>query len=464
MYVSAEQLVFIPMLVLVPIEWVPLLVAAAGLLSVLPEIMSGTWHHQRVLYAFSDSWFAIGPVLVILALAPEVPSLDDWGVYVAAFVAQVVFDLGAGADPRQPADPPAPDRVPALLAGHRPGGRHPGARSRSCWRWRHGSTRWCCWPSARWCGCCGCSPRTGTSATRTTLELNRAYRGTVMLLADVVESDDGYTGEHSRSVVELVQAVMDHLHVDPATRQEMEFAALLHDVGKISIPKDILNKPAKLTAEEFELMKTHTVEGQFLLDRVGGLLGRIGEVVRSCHERWDGKGYPDGLKGEQIPLAARIVFVCDAYNAMTTDRPYRSAMSTRGRAGRATGERRDAVRPHDRRGPGRGRPGCPAREPCRRRHADAALRGAAQRRRHQLTRAPRAGPPVPAQDDRRQQRQRDLPHAGDGQQLAGAEHGHQRAAGQQRQRPSPRRPACPSGRRSAPGSAPGTSDWMSRRW
>ncbi|HEX5910583.1 MAG TPA: HD domain-containing phosphohydrolase [Thermoleophilaceae bacterium] len=75
-------------------------------------------------------------------------------------------------------------------------------------------------------------------------------------------------------------------------------------------------------------MKTHTVEGQFLLDRVGGLLGRIGEVVRSCHERWDGKGYPDGLKGEQIPLAARIVFVCDAYNAMTTDRPYRSAMST----------------------------------------------------------------------------------------------------------------------------------------
>ncbi len=161
-----------------------------------------------------------------------------------------------------------------------------------------------------------------------TLELNRAYRGTVMLLADVVESDDGYTGEHSRSVVELVQAVTDHLHVDPGTRQEMEFAALLHDVGKISIPKDILNKPAKLTAEEFELMKTHTVEGQFLLDRVGGLLGRIGEVVRSCHERWDGKGYPDGLKGEQIPLAARIVFACDAYNAMTTDRPYRSAMSS----------------------------------------------------------------------------------------------------------------------------------------
>jgi HD-GYP domain-containing protein (c-di-GMP phosphodiesterase class II) len=65
-----------------------------------------------------------------------------------------------------------------------------------------------------------------------------------------------------------------------------------------------------------------------MLDRVGGLLGRVGEVVRSCHERWDGKGYPDGLKGEQIPLAARIVFVCDAYNAMTTDRPYRAGMSS----------------------------------------------------------------------------------------------------------------------------------------
>ena len=74
-------------------------------------------------------------------------------------------------------------------------------------------------------------------------------------------------------------------------------------------------------------MKKHTIEGQYMLDRVGGLLGSVGEIVRSCHERWDGKGYPDGLKGEEIPLAARIVFTCDAYNAMTTDRVYRPAMS-----------------------------------------------------------------------------------------------------------------------------------------
>src|SRR6185503_15784999 len=158
------------------------------------------------------------------------------------------------------------------------------------------------------------------------LELNRAYRGTVMLLSDVLEFEDEYTAQHSRSVVDLVDAVADHLGVRPESRQELEFAAMLHDIGKISIPKDILNKPSALSDSEFQLIKNHTIEGQFILDRVGGLLGRVGEIVRSCHERWDGGGYPDGLAGEQIPLAARIVFTCDAFNAMTTDRPYRAAM------------------------------------------------------------------------------------------------------------------------------------------
>jgi len=159
------------------------------------------------------------------------------------------------------------------------------------------------------------------------LELNRAYRGTVMLLSDVVEADDNYTADHCRGVVSLVTTVADELEIDEDARQELEFVALLHDVGKIVIPKDILNKPGALSDDEFELMKTHTIEGQVLLDRVGGLLGRVGAVVRSCHERWDGHGYPDGLAGYEIPLPARIVFACDAYNAMTTDRPYRAAMS-----------------------------------------------------------------------------------------------------------------------------------------
>jgi HD-GYP domain-containing protein (c-di-GMP phosphodiesterase class II) len=128
-------------------------------------------------------------------------------------------------------------------------------------------------------------------------------------------------------VVDLSLAVSDRLGLDRRQRRNVEFAALLHDVGKISIPKEILNKPAALSQEEFEIMKTHTIEGQFMLDRIGGLLGRVGEIVRSCHERWDGAGYPDGLAGKEIPLPARIVFACDAYNAMTTDRPYRAAMS-----------------------------------------------------------------------------------------------------------------------------------------
>ena len=159
------------------------------------------------------------------------------------------------------------------------------------------------------------------------LELHRAYRGTVMLLSDVVEFDDPYTAAHSRSIVDLVHAVADELGIRQERRQEIEFAALLHDVGKIAIPKEILNKPAALTDAEFEVMKTHTIEGQFMLDRVGGLLGRVGEVVRSCHERWDGTGYPDGLRGEEIPFESRLVFACDAYNAMTTDRVYRDALS-----------------------------------------------------------------------------------------------------------------------------------------
>ncbi len=148
-----------------------------------------------------------------------------------------------------------------------------------------------------------------------------------MLLSDVVEADDNYTADHCRGVVTLVTAVADELEIEPDARQELEFAALLHDVGKIVIPKEIINKPGALSDDEFELMKTHTIEGQVLLDRVGGLLGRVGSLVRSCHERWDGNGYPDGLAGYEIPLAARIVFACDAYSAMTTDRPYRAAMS-----------------------------------------------------------------------------------------------------------------------------------------
>jgi HD-GYP domain-containing protein (c-di-GMP phosphodiesterase class II) len=157
------------------------------------------------------------------------------------------------------------------------------------------------------------------------LELSDAYRGTAFLLGDVVEADDAYTGSHSRHVVDLVLAVCDQLGLDAAARRDSEFVALLHDVGKIRIPAEIINKPGPLDAEERRVMETHTLIGEELLDRVGGLLGDIGRIVRSCHEHWDGGGYPDGLVGERIPLIARIVCACDAYSAMTTDRSYRKA-------------------------------------------------------------------------------------------------------------------------------------------
>ena len=146
-----------------------------------------------------------------------------------------------------------------------------------------------------------------------------------MLLGDVVEADDAYTGSHSRDVVTLVLDVAGKLGLDAREQRDAEFAALLHDIGKIKIPAEIINKPGKLTDEEWAIIKTHTVEGERLLSQIGGILGNVGRIVRSCHEDWDGTGYPDGLAAENIPLVARIVRACDAFSAMTTDRPYREA-------------------------------------------------------------------------------------------------------------------------------------------
>jgi HD-GYP domain-containing protein (c-di-GMP phosphodiesterase class II) len=148
-----------------------------------------------------------------------------------------------------------------------------------------------------------------------------------MLLGDVVEADDAYTGSHSRDVVELVLDVAGRLGLDARERRDAEFAALLHDIGKIKIPAEIINKPGKLTDEEWAIMQKHTLEGEKLLSQIGGILGNVGRIVRSCHEDWDGTGYPDGLVAENIPLVARIVRACDAFSAITTDRPYRQARS-----------------------------------------------------------------------------------------------------------------------------------------
>ena len=159
------------------------------------------------------------------------------------------------------------------------------------------------------------------------LELRDAYRGTALVLRDVVEADDGYTGRHCQSVVLLALALGEEIGLDPQRLRTLEFGALLHDVGKIAIPKEIINKPGKLNPREWMLVKTQTLEGQRMLDRVGGSMREVAAIVRSHHERWDGNGYPDGRVGEEIPLESRIISCCDTWNAMRTDRSYRRALS-----------------------------------------------------------------------------------------------------------------------------------------
>ena len=141
------------------------------------------------------------------------------------------------------------------------------------------------------------------------LELSHAYRGTALLLGDVVEADDElHRRAQPRRRRPRRSRVADELGLDARDeRRDAEFAALLHDVGKVRIPSEIINKPGPLDDAEWAIMKTHTIEGEGMLERVGGLLGDVGRIVRSCHERWDGGGYPDGLAGEEIPLVARIV-------------------------------------------------------------------------------------------------------------------------------------------------------------
>ena len=328
LYVVPEQLAFVPLLLLAPLPLVPLLAVLAALLAMVPDFVKGQWHWDRWVTPLGDSWFAVGPVLVLAALAPGEVSVQHIWAYALALGAQLGSDLTWVVVRDRLIDRlpikeilrsyTGPARIDAILS--------PIAFMVTLTAVEHPVALLAIGPLVWLLQIFSRDRRERYAAT---LELHRAYRGTVMLLSDVVEFEDSYTADHSKSVVDLVNAVAEELRIDANSRQELEFAALLHDVGKIAIPKEILHKPSSLTDEEFAIVKTHTIEGQYMLDRVGGLLARVGEIVRSCHERWDGGGYPDGLAGEDIPLAARIVFACDAYNAMTTNRPYRAAMPSR---------------------------------------------------------------------------------------------------------------------------------------
>jgi len=318
------QLVLVPMLALLPVQYVPLCVLAGLLLGGLPEYVRGRVPLERSALRFVNSWHAVGPALVLVFTGQPEPTPRHLPVYALALAVQFAFDFGSTA---------LRDRLGLGVS--------PLSLLRfMVWIW---AVDFALTPIAL-LAALGCRshptlvvftlPLIGLLAYFArerqvridhALELSHAYRGTAMLLGDVVEADDAYTGSHSRDVVSLVLEVSDRLGLDTRERRDAEFAALLHDIGKIKISADIINKPGKLDEQEWAIMKTHTIEGERLLAQVGGILGNVGRIVRSCHEDWDGTGYPDGLAGEEIPRVARIVRACDAYSAMTTDRSYRKA-------------------------------------------------------------------------------------------------------------------------------------------
>ncbi|MGH3023165.1 MAG: HD domain-containing phosphohydrolase [Gaiellaceae bacterium] len=165
------------------------------------------------------------------------------------------------------------------------------------------------------------------------LLLENAYNETVAALASALETKDTGTRAHSQRVQRYALELARQLSPELVEDASAEYGFLLHDVGKIGIPDRILQKPGPLNEGEARLMKTHTVLGEQMLGGVAFLQGEGLRIVRSHHERWDGSGYPDGVAGTDIPLSARIFAVADALDAMTSDRPYRSAL-TWGTAGR----------------------------------------------------------------------------------------------------------------------------------
>ena len=144
-------------------------------------------------------------------------------------------------------------------------------------------------------------------------------------LTAAIEARDSYTGEHSRCVVDLSVRVARAMELGSRDLEQVEQVALLHDVGKVAVPDAVLQKPGALTEPEFELVRQHPVVGARIVGAVTDL-AHLSPAIRSGHERWDGGGYPDGLRGDEIPMLSRITFVCDAYDAMVSNRPYRDAL------------------------------------------------------------------------------------------------------------------------------------------
>jgi HD-GYP domain-containing protein (c-di-GMP phosphodiesterase class II) len=159
------------------------------------------------------------------------------------------------------------------------------------------------------------------------LELRESYTATVRALSNAVEARDAYTSKHAERVTAYGLEISRTLE-PPLADPELEFGFLLHDIGKVAIPDAILYKPGKLTEKERALMAQHPLIGSHIIDGIGFLVDAVA-VVRSHHERWDGRGYPDGLADEEIPLSARVFAVADVFDALTSNRPYRPASPLR---------------------------------------------------------------------------------------------------------------------------------------
>jgi putative nucleotidyltransferase with HDIG domain len=152
-----------------------------------------------------------------------------------------------------------------------------------------------------------------------------SYFSTVKALARAIEVKDPFTYGHSEQVTEYALAIARRMEVSEAEMQSIKYAAALHDIGKIGIARKILDKPGALSEEEFVNVKTHSELGDSIIEPVA-FLKAPRSIIMHHHERYDGKGYPDGLAGEEIPLGARILAVADSFEAMMSDRPYRKAL------------------------------------------------------------------------------------------------------------------------------------------
>ena len=320
------ELAFVPMLFLLPTPLVPLIVAACMVAHLGPNLLRGNLSLTRVLTRVGDSSYSLGPALVLVLAGHQTLAWKLWPLLLLAFGAQIVCDASAGLIRTWFAERIAPaDQLPMLWLYLTDGCLAPvGVLAAAASVGRPGLLLLIL-PLV---GLLWLFARERQQRLDHELALSGAYRGTALLLGDMVEADDHYTGAHSRDVVGLALAVAATLRLDAACRRNIEFAALLHDVGKLRVPKAIINKPGKLDEAEWTIIRRHTIEGEMMLRRVGGVLATVGRFVRSSHEHYDGNGYPDGLAGEAIPIESRIVCVCDAYSAMTSDRPYRPALTT----------------------------------------------------------------------------------------------------------------------------------------